>query len=1679
MLLKILKVTGIIIGTIVLILLILIVFIRSPWGQGIIVDKAVSFVEKKTGSKFNIDRLFITFSGNIYLEGLYLEDLSGDTLLYSQDLEAGLNFLPLFSSGDIKVSKLHWEGVKGNVSRKAETEDFNFTFLIEAFIPQSAEEPVAPDSTSTGLKLALSNILLANFNLNYEDQFLGISSQLTLGELTMDLPQIDLETGTIEISEISLSNTKADYLQTKPFTQSPPDTAESGPINLILSELAIRNIQLNYKNEVDQQLATLDLQELLLELPMLDLKTQEVQLDLFALKNSSILFYDFSIPSINPTPESDSSSTSFTWPEWAVNARQITLNENQIEYKTSETDFQKGFFNPEAILITGLTADLSDLMLENKSAAAQINSFQFEEASGFSLEDFSLHFDLDDTGTSIENLNLAINRSQLTGDLKLTYSSIDQFIQNPDLVAFDLNLKVPKLAIGDAYYFQPALAQDTLIQKLEAYPFSAELVVDGSLNLLQISAAHLSWGKTNFFASGKMSEVLDLALLGFDFPEIQLKSSRETLLAFISESELGIQLPEDFLLTGQASGQLNDLGLEFDFKSTFGDLVLLASYQDQDQLAFDVKLEAKAIQLNNLLQNQELDTIYFSLDLKGSGSTWYGINAEIQAKFDSLQLYQNDFSDLALSGNLENGSGTISSALDSKNLRYNLSATVDLDSINSKASLHLNLKGADLVALGLTQKSSKAQLNLEANFEGNLEDFQASATIFDATVVQEEKPYNLGEIRLNAFVKNDSTHINLESQPIAGFLQANTNPSELTAVLAKYFNGYFGIKDTISSKGNVVLTLDFAFQQDPTLNEILLPGLIQLDSSSIKVDFSEAKQTLRANVNFPFVNFGGTEIDSLGVQINSDSLRFDFKFGFASLNTGPIDMERTIISGTLEDTKLLLDLQFFEKSEILTQIASQIDLLPDGIQVKFLPESLILDKTAWTVPSSNSLLYSNQEITLTDMLFTANNQKIVLTDKLDALEQPHIAAVFDGFRLKNLTSFLNPTEVIADGLLQGQLIIQKPFGALGVLADLNIDSLAVLNTNLGTLSVNAEAGSIGNYTLKADLKGQGINLDIKGDFKSDETAASFDFELDLNRIELVILEGLIPKQITQAGGVLQGKINANGTMLDPIYEGILTFKDASITPTIVGTKYLFEDESIRLSNAGIHFDKFTVRDEAQNTFALGGEIGTESFTNPTFDLQVTAKNFIAVNATDEKRELFFGKGTIDADITIKGDLILPIIRGKLAVKNQTDLTFIVPTSQAELVKREGVVVFVNKKNPDSILNSNDEEVSNSFSGYDIKLLLEVDPTAKFKIIIDPNSGDNLTLIASGELDLAIDPIGRTSLSGRLEVQDGYYEMSLYNLVNRKLAIIKGSTIVWNGDPLDATLDISTSYELRTAAAPLMTSQLTGSGDAIQSQYDKRLDFIVYLYLDGDLLKPQISFGLDMPEDERGEFGGSVYSKVLQLGEQEAELNRQVFSLLVLNRFFPSGGSDGSSGGKEALARNSVSQLLSDQLNNFSNQLFGDSGFEVGFEVDSYTNGQGGKSQTELNVSAQQKLFNDRLTVQVGSQFDVEGNSQANQDAGAILGNVSIEYTLTEDGRFKIRAFRKNQFESVIDGQLIVTGLGVVFNREFNSFRQLWERLIDPELEINPTTGDEQNNESGEKKTNALKKKRTNLRKDEL
>jgi hypothetical protein len=323
-----------------------------------------------------------------------------------------------------------------------------------------------------------------------------------------------------------------------------------------------------------------------------------------------------------------------------------------------------------------------------------------------------------------------------------------------------------------------------------------------------------------------------------------------------------------------------------------------------------------------------------------------------------------------------------------------------------------------------------------------------------------------------------------------------------------------------------------------------------------------------------------------------------------------------------------------------------------------------------------------------------------------------------------------------------------------------------------------------------------------------------------------------------------------------------------------------------------------------------------------------------------------------------------------------------------------------------------------------------------------------------------------TLSGFYNANDGHYEMNLYNLVNRKFELAPDSRVTWGGNPYEANLDIQAIYKVKASASPLMAAQTSGLDPASKNKYQQVLPFLVYLNIDGDLMQPKIGFQLDMPEEEQGAIGGQVYGRVQEVNQYEGELNRQVFSLLVLNRFYPESGSDGSSGGVSAVARDNLNSLLSDQLNVFSDKLMGDTGVQLDFGLNSFTDYQGTTEQqrTQLDINAQKKLFNDRLIVKVGSEVDIEGSGTTGEEA-PLLGNASLEYLLSENGRYRLKAFQKNEFESVIDGQTTVSGIALIFTQEFNKFKELWDAMFRAEkkkqkqIETKATRKEEDNQES--------------------
>lgn len=527
--------------------------------------------------------------------------------------------------------------------------------------------------------------------------------------------------------------------------------------------------------------------------------------------------------------------------------------------------------------------------------------------------------------------------------------------------------------------------------------------------------------------------------------------------------------------------------------------------------------------------------------------------------------------------------------------------------------------------------------------------------------------------------------------------------------------------------------------------------------------------------------------------------------------------------------------------------------------------------------------------------------------------------------------------------------------------------------------------------------------------------------------------------LQHSNGSVKGQLAIKGTTKAPLINGDLFFEKAQTNISMLNALYLIDQQKINFNANGLNFNRFEVADSIGNKATLNGNVNTKTYTDFQLDLSLSARNFQLVNSTAKDNDLFYGKLFVTSDLRIRGTAESPKVDGTIKVNENTNFTIPVPDEDPGLVDRQGIVEFIEKKNEHKVqvFAQRDSVITSTVTGMDISFNIEVDPKATFNIIIDPNSGDAVTAKGKAELTAGIDPSGKITLAGTYEVSEGSYNLS-FNFLKRKFDFRKGSTITWTGDPFTADLNITADYLVKAPSIDLVENQLSGQNANL---YKEKLPFQVNLFIKGEMMKPNITFGLDVDEEGSSvsqDVMSLVKTRLAQITEDDAELNKQVFALIVLGRFVAENPFASSAGGSvESMARESVSKLLSSQLNRLAGDLI--AGVELNFDLastDDYSTGSL-QNRTDLNIGVSKRLLDDRLKVTVGSNFEIEGANQPGRQPTNIAGDISVEYQLSRDGRYLLRAYRKNQYEVTLQGQVVETGLGFIITMDYDSFRELF------------------------------------------
>lgn len=1647
---KLLKRFAITIISILVFFSLLVLSLRLPVVQNFIKDKLVVYLEKKIKTKVSLERVYVGFPNSLVMENLYLKGQDIDTLLAVKKLDVGLNMLKLINS-TADITSVDLEGARANVVRKPDGK-FNFDYILDAFATSDKEE-----SASKPFIISLDKINLKDIGVTFNDQQSRNDIQLYFKSFDTRVKTFDLQKNSYAVNDINLDGLKLKLKQdlveevSKKVEKKVDSLNNKKPMQIGLRGIKLTNFNIDYGDDNTKTFAKVLFKELSTKVNKLDLENNAYNVDNVFLSGADINA-NLYLPAKNANPKTETEASKPSEKEKILSLLlgKFVLNDVKVAYNNTAIAPTKQGMDFNHLNFSKLNLEVRSFKMQNNTFAGNVNSAEIKEARGLDIQKFNTDFVYNDKQAYLKDLYLQTPKTILRDEVVLNYNSIEQLSSNLGAVQVSANIKDSKIGFSDILNIVPTLRNTTPFNKYPNAVLNVNANVKGSVNDLLINNLKVSGlDQLRVAASGRVKNAMNPDQLYYDLKIAELSSSAKTIYNLVPKNTIpkNISLPSNFSIKGIAKGTTKVVATDLNLYSTLGNASVKANVdmRRKNRELYDVKANLQGLQLGKIIQNKEIGAISAQIYAKGESFDFKNANADLKGHVASAVYKGYRYQNMNLTGKIRRGVYNV--VLNSKDPNANMMLTASgvYNEKNPTVKVNGEVIKLDLNKLGFYKDPMILAGKIDGDFSNldpdnlngylNLKDFAFSDT---------KEVYPIQEVNLKASSTADSTHIIFNSQIADIELKGKYKLTQIFGALSNTINQYYQFQKPGKAQkiqAGQFFTFNAKIKNDDLIRKFV-PELKSFETINVNGNYDADSQKIEIDGQIPQVLYGENSIEDATIKVTNENNALQYNLYVAGLKSSSFALNKVGITGDVANNIINYNITTKDQKEV-TQflIAGNAKSLNDITEISLNPNGLKLNYSDWTVSEGNKIQISKNGILADNFRLSNAGSEIALQSESQTPNAPLNVSLKD-FKIETITELIKKDTVLARGTINGTAQLKNITKNMTFTSDLNVSDLIVYGNPVGNLAVKVNNNA--PNLLNADIVLSGNNNDVKilGDYNT--SSSTFDMNMAINQLQMKSVQGFSMNAITNTEGYLSGNLKITGTASKPNILGKVKFNDVGLEIAKTGSDFRKLNDEISFTNRGIEFDNFKIKDKDGNALRVDGQVLTQTYRDFAFNLDVDAQNFKVVNSEKSNDAIMYGVLSIDAGLHIRGNLDLPKVDGRLAVADNTDFTFVLPQSSPTLQERDGIVEFIdqdqvvlNKTVKADSLNS-----QSKIKGMDVSVNIEISKKAKMSLLIDKANGDFVKLQGEAELTGGIDPSGKTTLVGVYEVESGSYEMTV-SVLKRKFDIQKGSTITWTGEPTTANLDITAVYKTEAAPIDLVEQQISGEQASTLNQFKQRIPFSTLLKMKGELLKPVITF--DITTDEKNNAVSStvtdiVDQKLAQLRTQESEMNKQVFALLLLNRFigenpFESGA--GLSG--EMLARQSVSKILSQQLNNLASDLI--KGVDLNFDLESsedYSTGSK-NTRTDLNVGLSKKLLNDRLKVSVGSNFALEGEARQNENMTNIAGDVTVDYSLSRDGRYMLRAYRKNEYQVALQGQIVETGVGFIITLDYDKFRDIFQK----------------------------------------
>lgn len=1637
-------------GSIIGLFLLVVLLVQVPAIQNIIKDKAVTYLEGKIHTKVVIGRIEIGLPKKVIIENFYFEDQQKDTLLAGEKLSVDISLFKLLSN-EVAINSVKLQGITANVSRNKDSV-FNFDYIIKAFASKEKKK-----DTSAPMKISVNKITLDRFRTKFDDKITRNDLKAYITHFETDIDNFDLEKLYFDVPKIKLDGLELKLKQGKLIqevavkTREVADSLAQQPnLKLKLGTIDLAHIKIGYDNEGIVMKTGLMLEKMLVRVNNFDIQKQVIDLesvDINSLKGALTVGkyekqFAKKVANAKEQPEIAPGMP------WKLKLNQADMKKIAFRYDDENAAPAKKGIDYKHLDIRNFNLIGEKFNYNGDVISGQIYAFTIQDKSGLDVQSLKTEFYYGKRNAYLKKLYLKTPQTLLKDQIIVSYPSIESLRKDIGALDINANLSGSRVGFKDVLILVPALADTNPFKSNPEAIMEIDSRITGKVNNIRIPKLQISGiGSTVINASGRITGLPDAKKAYFNLVINNFQSTAKDINTFVPKGTIpnSIQLPSQLALNGTFVGYINDFDSNLNLRSSYGNAKVKAKFDQRRKNAekYNADIDLNNFNVGKLIKNDTIGRVTLKAKVSGTGLDPKTANVVIKGRIYKAEYNKYTYRDLVLNGNIKRSVFVAEAKMKDPNLTFDLASSGDFGGKYPAVKLKLNMDIADLEKLNLHAGPMKIRGNIDADIQTLDADYlNGIVSLHHVMFANENGEFVLDSINVESTTMENQNAITLRSQFADADAVGKFKVTEVGTAIMNSMSKYYNANPKKIMAKTSPQQFDFAMKikGSPVLLR-MIPDIKELDSIAIAGSYNSVGDTIVVNALVPKLTYGENTISNAVINIDTQDNALVYSVIVDDIHNPSFQLPYSSVTGNIKDNTVAYTLQLRDiKDQERYLIAGTLKAEDGTTIIHLIPEGLRLNYDNWTINPENEVRLGNS-IYVDQFELGKDGSSIRAQSQSQAPDAP-MAVDFKDFKIETITSMVQQDSLLLGGRINGNALLKNLQKSPVFTADLNIDDFSYKKDTVGNINIKVNNEVANAYDAKVEITGNGNQVNLDGIYRSDNS--SFDLNLDMQHLEIKSAQPFTAGNLTKSSGYLNGKLKITGTIDDPDIIGQIKFNDGAFTVVPINSGFKLLNDKIAFTEKGIVFEKFSLSDENDNQLIIIGNIDTPNYRDYAFNLNINADNFRAMNSKEKDNDLYYGQVFLDTRLRVRGDMNKPEIDGTIKLNDDTKLTVVLPSSNPSIADREGIVEFIDQDNPFlENIRVNDSITKSKFKGIDASVNIEIDKEAELNLIIDKGNGDYLNLKGEARLTGGIDPSGKTTLTGRYEFSEGSYQMT-FNLIKRKFDIKSGSYILWTGEPTQADINITAVYKSNTAPIDLVDDQLGGVSDEVRNQYKQRIPFETNLIMKGELLKPEITFDIVLPEGNNSVSTvviNTTETKLAQLRQQPSELNKQVFALLLLNRFIGENPFASEAGGDtaESFARQSASKLLSQQLNNLAGDLI--SGVELNFDLestDNYTTGQR-QNRTDLNVGVSKTLLNDRLKVTVGSSFGLEGQQQANEETNNIAGDLAADYQLTRDGRYRVRVYRKNQYQVALQGQVIETGVGFIITMDYNKFRELFQK----------------------------------------